>query len=197
MSGLQPRSDQSESTQKKATDGEAGAPNSQPPAEGPGAPAGPPPDPLGPRAVRTVLAVLGLVVGAVILVAVGSQFRLGVGASELTSAQTFSFSLLIGIGGAFVYLTMLLIADKDLSVLKRIWESDKLPKSVMVPVFLISGGMVAAMSEISTDTFARGDVWGIFLLGFGWLGAMSGVGGASVSKTTAEAIGKKDAELKA
>ncbi len=148
-------------------------------------------------ATRAVQWLLGGVVLAVLILAIASQGRLGVGVLELSSARTFSFSLLIGIAGAFVYLTLLLIADKDLNVLKRIWESDKLPKGVMVPLFLISGGVVAAMSEISTDDFARGDIWGIFLLGFGWLGAMSGVGGASVSKTSAEAIGKKNAELRA
>jgi hypothetical protein len=87
---------------------------------------------------------------------------------------TFWVSFLIGLGGAGVYLTLLLIVEGHLKILKNNIVSDL---GVMSFLFLLSGGFVAAITQVSAGILAAGGVQAVFMIGFGWLGALSGVAG--------------------
>lgn len=57
----------------------------------------------------------------------------------------------------------------------------------MTLLFLLSGGFVAAIVQTSTSTLTANAFYTIFLLGFGWQGAVSGVaGGPTRAKLTEE-----------
>jgi hypothetical protein len=90
------------------------------------------------------------------------------------SVITFWVSFLIGLGGAGVYLTLLLIVEGHLKILKNNIVSDL---GVMSFLFLLSGGFVAAVTQVSAGILAAGGVQAVFMVGFGWLGALSGVAG--------------------
>lgn len=90
------------------------------------------------------------------------------------SVMTFWVSFLIGLGGAGVYLTLLLIVEGHLKILKNSIISDL---GLMSFLFLLSGGFVAAVTQVSTGVLATGGVQAVFMVGFGWLGALSGVAG--------------------
>jgi len=141
----------------------------------------------------SITTVLGFLVG----VAVASVV-VGIGLEpQLPLLASFVLSFLVGTGGALVYLAVLLVTDNELSALNRIWESEKLSRDLMIPLFLFSGGLVASMAQVSSGGFTTADVWSTFLLGFGWLGAMSGVGGSTTAKASVAEVNKKTAELKA
>jgi len=90
------------------------------------------------------------------------------------SVMTFWISFLIGLGGAGVYLTLLLIVEGHLKILKNSIISDL---GFMSFLFLLSGGFVAAVTQISAGVLATGGIQAVFMVGFGWLGALSGVAG--------------------
>jgi hypothetical protein len=87
---------------------------------------------------------------------------------------TFWISFLVGLGGAGVYLTLLLIVEGHLKILKNNIVADL---GVMSFLFLLSGGFVAAVTQVSAGILAAGGVQAVFMVGFGWLGALSGVAG--------------------
>ena len=90
--------------------------------------------------------------------------------------MTFLISLGIGILGASAYLFKLLMADRSLSIL----ENQMLDLPVMVTLYTIIGGIVAALTQTSTGSgIAVTNVLNVFMLGFGWQGVMSGAGGSS------------------
>lgn len=90
------------------------------------------------------------------------------------SVMTFWLSFLIGLGGAGVYLTLLLLVEGHLKILKNNIISDL---GVMSFLFLLSGGFVAAVTQVSTGILTTGGIQAVFMVGFGWLGALSGVAG--------------------
>ena len=108
---------------------------------------------------------------------------------------TFALATLIGFAGAVVYVAVLLVADIDLNALSRLLENPRISEDLLIPLFLISGGLVAATTQIASGPLTTGDVARDFLLGFGWLGAMSGVGGSASARTKAAEVGKKELEL--
>ena len=112
---------------------------------------------------------------------------------------TFWVSFLIGLGGAGVYLTLLLIVEGHLKILKNNIISDL---GFMSFLFLLSGGFVAAITQVSTGILAAGGVQAVFMVGFGWLGALSGVAGVkaraelnSENKNLAEEADQAEAKL--
>jgi hypothetical protein len=101
-------------------------------------------------------------------------FFIGSLAPATDAVITFWISFLIGLGGAGVYLTLLLIVEGHLKILKNNIVSDL---GVMSFLFLLSGGFVAAVTQVSAGILATGGVQAVFMVGFGWLGALSGVAG--------------------
>jgi hypothetical protein len=101
-------------------------------------------------------------------------FFIGSLAPATDTVITFWISFLIGLGGAGVYLTLLLIVEGHLKILKNSIVSDL---GVMSFLFLLSGGFVAAVTQVSAGILAAGGVQAVFMVGFGWLGALSGVAG--------------------
>ena len=115
------------------------------------------------------------------------------------SVVTFWISFLIGLGGAGVYLTLLLIVEGHLKILKNNIISDL---GVMSFLFLLSGGFVAAVTQVSAGILASGGVQAVFMVGFGWLGALSGVAGVKAraelnleNKDLAEEANEAEAKL--
>src|SRR5207245_4920181 len=98
--------------------------------------------------------------------------------------------MLIGFAGALVYVVVQLIADKELTVLKNLMEGKYIKGPGMVLLFLLSGGLVAGLSQASVGRFEPGNIWTSFLIGFGWQGVIAGVGGSAAMRA-------KDAEDKA
>jgi hypothetical protein len=90
--------------------------------------------------------------------------------------MTFLISFVIGTAGAFVYLFILLMTDRTLSILRN----SLLPLWAMVVLFTVSGGIVAAITQTTTGAgIAVNNVQSVFMVGFGWQGVMSGAGGSS------------------
>ncbi len=117
----------------------------------------------------------------------------------MDSVITFWISFLIGLGGAGVYLTLLLIVEGHLKILKNNIISDL---GVMSFLFLLSGGFVAAVTQVSTGILTTGGVQAVFMVGFGWLGALSGVAGVKAraelnleNKDLAEEADQAEAKL--
>jgi hypothetical protein len=89
---------------------------------------------------------------------------------------TFLISLGIGILGASSYLFILLMTDRNLSIL----ENQILGTGVMATLFTLVGGIVAAVIQTSTGSgISVTSIQNVFMLGFGWQGVMSGAGGSS------------------
>ena len=90
--------------------------------------------------------------------------------------MTFTVSFFIGMAGAFVYIFILLMTDRTISILRN----DILPLWVMVLLFTISGGIVSGISQTSAGNgIAVNNVQTVFMVGFGWQGVISGAGGSS------------------
>lgn len=120
-------------------------------------------------------------------------------APVVDSVMTFWISFLIGLGGAGVYLTLLLIVEGHLKILKNNIISDL---GFMSFLFLLSGGFVAAVTQVSAGILATGGVQAVFMVGFGWLGALSGVAGVKAraelnleNKDLAEEADQAEAKL--
>ena len=104
---------------------------------------------------------------------------LGIPSSNLALATpeigTFLVSFLVGMMGAGVFLLILLITEKNLSVLQNDVIKDTFYMSFL---YLLSGGFVAAVTQVSTGLVVSSSIHAIFLVGFGWQGAMAGVAGS-------------------
>ncbi len=94
-----------------------------------------------------------------------------------SGVETFSVSFLIGMGGAAVYLALLLMTEKNLSILENSIVKDM---NLMSLLFVMSGGFVAAVTQTTTGTtFSTNSLQSVFMIGFGWQGALTGVAGSS------------------
>ncbi len=89
--------------------------------------------------------------------------------------QTFLISFIVGIAGSFVYLFILLMTDRTLSVLRI----ENAPFRLMMLLFLISGGIVAGITQTTTGGIAVSNLHSVFTVGFGWQGVISGAGGSA------------------
>jgi len=90
--------------------------------------------------------------------------------------KTFVISFAIGTSGAFVYLFVLLMTDRTLSILRN----DMLPLWAMVFLYTISGGIVAGITQTATGSgISANNVQNVFMVGFGWQGVIAGAGGSS------------------
>jgi len=89
-------------------------------------------------------------------------------------AVTFWLSFVVGLGGAGIYLMLLLIVEGHMKILKNNIVTDL---GLMSFLFLLSGGFVAAVTQVSTGILVAGGIQAVFMVGFGWLGALSGVAG--------------------
>ncbi len=78
------------------------------------------------------------------------------------------------------------IADSELTVLRNLMRGQP-DTNLLVLIFALSGGVVAGMAQATSGSLETKDIWTTFLIGFGWQGVVTGVGGSS-------AIDKKDSE---
>ncbi|UCH32378.1 MAG: hypothetical protein JSV05_03090 [Candidatus Bathyarchaeota archaeon] len=116
-----------------------------------------------------------------LFVIVAAAISLGLCATRAFSSATdmvltFWVSFLIGLGGAGVYLSLYIMTEKHLKILQN-KVIDHL--GFMTFIFLLSGGFVAAVTQVSTGPLQNGGIQAVFLVGFGWLGALSGVAGVT------------------
>jgi hypothetical protein len=132
--------------------------------------------------VAAAALVLGLAGGALLMY---TSSVAGVEEVELSIVVIFLLSLLIGVAGAMVFLIVQMLTERDAGVLDRIMKSSYgIPPSVMTAMFVLSGGLVAGFSQASVGSFTAGNIWTVFLVGFGWQGAISGIGGAAAVRDT-------------
>ena len=135
---------------------------------------------------------LALIVGITIGIGLLNAFMaVGVGGFPLPTVAIFFVATLIGMVGAFVYIVVQMVADKELSVLQNLLGSKLLPQRLGLPLFILSGGVVAGMTQASVGSFGASNIWSIFLIGFGWLGVISGVGGSTAVGVQAEEVVKR------
>lgn len=121
----------------------------------------------------------GLITVAILVVAVAlTSVGLSLTSSAFESIReviiTFWISFCVGIAGAGVYLSLLLMTEKNIVILKNDLIKDL---SLMTFLFLLSGGFVAAITQTSTGILTSSGIQAVFMLGFGWQGAISGVAG--------------------
>lgn len=135
---------------------------------------------------------LALVVGITLGIGLMNAFMsVGVGGFPLPTVAIFFVATLIGMVGASVYVVVQLVADKELSVLQNLLGTRLLPQRLKLPLFILSGGLVASMTQTSVGSFDTANIWPTFLLGFGWLGVISGLGGSSAAGVQAEEVAKR------
>lgn len=126
------------------------------------------------RSYATPIVLTALLIFSAAIITLSLCFFVNNFSALVDSVMTFWVSFLIGLGGAGVYLTLLLIVEGHLKILKNSIISDL---GFMSFLFLLSGGFVAAVTQISAGVLATGGVQAVFMVGFGWLGALSGVAG--------------------
>lgn len=98
---------------------------------------------------------------------------------------TFCISFIVGMGGAGIYLILLLMTEKDLAIL----QNKIIPNlTAMVSLFLISGGFVSAITQTATGSISTSSLYSIFMIGFGWQGALSGIAGSGAIKDKKEEV---------
>ncbi len=132
--------------------------------------------------VAAAALILGLAGGALLMY---TSSVVGVEEVELSIVVIFLLSLLIGVAGAMVFLIVQMLTERDAGVLDRIMKSSYgIPPAVMTAMFVLSGGLVAGFSQASVGSFTAGNIWTVFLVGFGWQGAISGIGGAAAVRDT-------------
>jgi hypothetical protein len=97
-------------------------------------------------------------------------------ADQTWTFTTFWTSFIVGSLGAVVYLGLLIMTEKNLNVL----QNDVLHDTyLMALLFVFSGGFVAAITQTSAGRLTAGALQSVFLLGFGWQGALTGVAASS------------------
>ncbi len=100
---------------------------------------------------------------------------------------TFVISFFVGISGAGIYLLMLLMADRKVEIL----ENPMLPLPWMTALFVIAGGLVAGLFQTATGSpVAATNLQNVFMIGFGWQGAIAGIGASGRVKAGREEIGE-------
>lgn len=120
----------------------------------------------------------------------------GVGVPQLSVLVIFLIAFLIGIGGASVYVVVQMVSDKELLVFTNLFSGTVVPKRYAITIFIVSGGLVAAMAQASTGSFDAGHIWVTFLLGFGWQGVVAGVGASSAVRSKSEELVDREREVK-
>ena len=91
--------------------------------------------------------------------------------------STFGLYFLAGSLGACLYLLLLLMTDRDVQILRnnivgKLWQ--------MTILYVIAGGAFAAIVQLSSGGgFKVESLQAVLLLGFGWQGALSGVGASN------------------
>ena len=77
---------------------------------------------------------------------------------------------------------LLLMTESKLKILENHIVGD-LP--LMTLLYIMSGGFVAAITQTSTGILSSNGLQAVFMIGFGWQGALSGVGASgSIRKAT-------------
>jgi hypothetical protein len=122
---------------------------------------------LGRNLVWVVVLIFGVAIATMILPEVSADF-----ASSRDALFTFWTSFCIGLLGAGVYLSLLLMTEKNLPILNNSLIDNI---SIMALLYLLSGGFVAAITQTATGTLTTNSIQAVFMLGFGWQGAISGV----------------------
>lgn len=106
---------------------------------------------------------------------------------------TFWVAFCVGMVGAGVYLSVLLMTEKNIVILKNELITDL---SLMTFLFLLSGGFVAAIIQTSTGILTSSGIQAVFMLGFGWQGAISGLAGtgtrAKLVEDNRDVTGERD-----
>jgi len=149
------------------------------------------------RVVRKRLILSAVLVGIIAALSLILCFSSSLFAPVRQVVLTFWISFSVGLCGAGVYLSLILMTEKDLKILENNMTRDL---GLMTFIFLLSGGFVAAVTQVSTGTLVPNGLQAVFMLGFGWLGALAGVAGSStvaqVSKEKRESdSSKKAAEI--
>lgn len=118
-----------------------------------------------------------LLVGVLVGVAIGYLwFVMNLAREQLSIFAIFAISMLIGIAGALVFLVVQMLVEEEEHIMGRIMRSQwGIAPGAMAALFVLSGGLVAGFSQASTGTFAAGNLWTTFLIGFGWQGVIAGV----------------------
>lgn len=112
--------------------------------------------------------------------------------SALSVLLTFWVSFLVGMVGAGVYLMVLLMTDAKLKSL----QNDVIGSlSTMTILFIMSGGFVAAVTQTTTGILSATGLQGVFMVGFGWQGALSGVGASGDIRKAREDLSKNIDEV--
>ena len=98
---------------------------------------------------------------------------------------TFAISFLVGISGASIYLLMLLMADRKVKIL----ENQLMSLRWMTLLYVISGGLVAGLFQTATGSqVVATNLQNIFMIGFGWQGAVAGIGASGRVKAGREEV---------
>lgn len=126
------------------------------------------------------------------LVIVAATISLALGTTILAGNEdqlmTFWVSFCVGTAGAGVYLLLMLMIEKDMTTLKNKYINNL---TIMAFFYLLSGGFVAAITQTSVGILTSSDLHAVFIVGFGWQGAMSGIAGASTRIELAEEASNK------
>lgn len=125
-----------------------------------------------------VVSVIVLCVVSIFLIMTNTAF-----ASIRATLITFWVSFCMGIAGDSVYLSVLLLTEKNIELLNNRVIDDMV---LMTLLFVLSGGFVAATVQTSTGILTENGLYAVFLLGFGWQGAIAGVAGAPRRKELEE-----------
>ncbi len=141
-----------------------------------------------PSAPRTKLIAFVFVV--VTLVAVVTPLAIIGGARALANdvLAIFLVGMLLGMAGAGVFVVVQLFAEGQAFIEKIAQPRGPVSGPVLLALFMISGGLVAAAAQASVGTFVPGNIWTTFLLGFGWQGAVSGIEGSTASRARAAEV---------
>ena len=145
------------------------------------------------RVVRARLVLSIVLVGIIAALSLILCFSSSLFAPVREVVLTFWISFSVGLGGAGVYLSLLLMTEKHLKILETRLTNDL---GLMTFIFLLSGGFVAAVTQVSTGILAPGGLQAVFMLGFGWLGALAGVAGTSTRAELSEEVRRLDSKKK-
>ncbi len=104
----------------------------------------------------------------------------------------FWVSFVIGTIGAAVYLSLLLMTEKDLVMLRNNVITDVW---VMAVLFIFSGGFVSAITQTAAGIITSSAAHTVFMIGFGWQGALAGVAASSTRAELTQEIAKTEQEL--